>query len=335
MLTTTISFCRRADVLQPRSVPSLEPCRGALWTHLSICWGAQQDSEEQGHAEHCGLHGSLWCGESWVKLEKVKGRFIPPRTPPCPPQEPPGQSQTWQRHQSWQQARPRHRVTPAFSMAPATFPGISPASCTGQLDMERPRHLGVVKGDRQRRPDSQASYGECLLLQHKETFPHLPEPLTSQHCHLPVPPAWGHPAHPGDLSPTLQSCPQMMGLSDSVPKKALATTPSLAVTWTLSPRPLSPGSVPSSLAQVSAVPEHDVAVQRDTMARALVLRQPLAANCGDCRALTATGGMFVLLVIPPLCVCVSDKLYLPRISDAKNLFSQVGASNMFHKLGTS
>lgn len=48
-------------------------------------------------------------------------------------------------------------------------------------------------------------------------------------------------------------------------------------------RPLSPPSVPSmppSPAQASAVPEQDVAVQRDVMKRALVPRQPLGANCG-------------------------------------------------------
>ena len=57
----------------------------ALGTHLSIFWGAQQDGEEQGHAEHCGLHLPLPSGKSWVKLEKVRGRFIPPRTPPRSP----------------------------------------------------------------------------------------------------------------------------------------------------------------------------------------------------------------------------------------------------------
>lgn len=103
VLTTVISSCRGADVLQPTPVPSLEPLHEALGTHLSICWGAQQDGEEQGHAEHCDLHVSLRCGESWMRLEKVRGRFIPPRTPPLPP----GQSQTWQRHQPWQQAWPR------------------------------------------------------------------------------------------------------------------------------------------------------------------------------------------------------------------------------------
>ena len=136
VLTSMISFCRRADVLQPRPIASLEPLPVALETHLSIFRGAQQDGEEQGHAEHCDLHLPLRCGKSWVKLEKVRGSFIPPRTPPCPslPQEPPGQSQAWRRHQPWQQAQPRHRVIcPASSTDPATFPGITPASCMGQL----------------------------------------------------------------------------------------------------------------------------------------------------------------------------------------------------------
>lgn len=84
MLTTMILSCRGADVLQPRPLPSLEPLHGALRTHLSICWGAQQDGEEQGHAEHCDLHVSLRCGESCMRLEKVRGRFIPPQDSSLP-----------------------------------------------------------------------------------------------------------------------------------------------------------------------------------------------------------------------------------------------------------
>ena len=105
LLPTIILFCRRADVLQPRPIPSFEPLPVASGTHLSIFWGAQQDGEEQGHAEHCDLHLPLRCGESWVRLEKVRGRFIPPRTPPCSSQESPGQSQAWQRHQLWHKPR--------------------------------------------------------------------------------------------------------------------------------------------------------------------------------------------------------------------------------------
>ena len=36
MLPTMISFCRRADVLQPRPIPSLEHLPVALGTHLSV-----------------------------------------------------------------------------------------------------------------------------------------------------------------------------------------------------------------------------------------------------------------------------------------------------------
>lgn len=50
--------------------------------------------------------------------------------------------------------------------------------------------------------------------------------------------------------------------------------------------------MPSSSAQASAVPEQDVAIQRDTMKHLLVPRQPLRANCGDGAPL-ARGGMFV------------------------------------------
>ena len=85
VLTTTILFCRRADALQPRPLPSLEPLPVALRTHLSIFWHAQQDGEEQGQAQHGDLHLPLQFGECWVKLQKVRGRFIPPRTPPFLP----------------------------------------------------------------------------------------------------------------------------------------------------------------------------------------------------------------------------------------------------------
>ena len=70
MFITTTSFCRRADVLQPRPIPSLKPLPMALGTPLSIFWGTQQDGEEQGHGEHCDLHLPLQCGECWVKLKR-------------------------------------------------------------------------------------------------------------------------------------------------------------------------------------------------------------------------------------------------------------------------
>lgn len=138
MLTTTISFCRRADVLQPRPIPRLEPLLVALRTHLSIFWGAQQDGEEQGHTEHCDLHLPLRCGESWVKLGKVRGRFIPPGLLLAPPpREPPGQSQAWQRHQQH-----GNRPSPGTEspLPPARIQPPSPASvqlpawgsCTGK-----------------------------------------------------------------------------------------------------------------------------------------------------------------------------------------------------------
>lgn len=72
-----------------------------------------------------------------------------------------------------------------------------------------------------------------------------------------------------------------------------------------SPKALVPKACPFNaliLGQASSVPEQDVAIQRDTEKQALVLRQPLGANCRNKRALMATGEMFVL-VIPPLCVC--------------------------------
>lgn len=84
----------------------------------------------------------------------------------------------------------RSRVTPTSGVDPATFPGITLASSKGQLHMDRPRILGVVRGCRKNTTDIRISYSDIPILQQNQ-------PPTVSQSHIPPSPSAPHlPALP-------------------------------------------------------------------------------------------------------------------------------------------